>query len=96
VGSLSSGGVEGEILRDVSRTFPSHRVFEPSGVGQDMLANILKVVARVEEGVGYCQGQNYVAGVLAMLGLGAIDEEDEGTEVTCLGADPGHVERVER
>ncbi|CAM9847195.1 unnamed protein product, partial [Ascophyllum nodosum] len=40
LGVLSRRGVEGEISRDVGRTFPNQRLFRSkSGPGQNMLAN---------------------------------------------------------
>lgn len=62
--SLNKTGREGEILRDVSRTFPSASLFKDDGRGQDMLANVLKACLRAEPGVGYCQGMNFVAATL--------------------------------
>ena len=39
---LQETGLEGEILRDISRTFPSHELFKVGARGQDMLSDVLK------------------------------------------------------
>lgn len=62
--SLEIEGIEGEILRDVPRTYPDLPFFE--GKGQDMLANVLRAVSIYVPGVNYCQGMNYVAAVLLL------------------------------
>ncbi|CAM9993635.1 unnamed protein product, partial [Discosporangium mesarthrocarpum] len=67
-GALSSSGAEGEILRDVGRTFPSQRIFrDPNGMGQNMLANVLRACLASHPDVGYCQGMNFVAGALLLV-----------------------------
>ena len=67
---LSSEGVEGQILRDVRRTFPRHPLFlDPDGEGQALLANILTRIARFDATLQYCQGMNYVVGFLMMTAL---------------------------
>jgi len=51
---LSSHGQEGEILRDVTRTFPLEPLFRnPRGVGQNLLANILKALLAFHHDVGW-------------------------------------------
>ncbi|CAM9155733.1 unnamed protein product [Chrysoparadoxa australica] len=68
--ALSSTGGEGEILRDVSRTYPSHDMFlDPNGQGQNMLANVLRACLVTQPDVGYCQGMNFVSGALLMTAL---------------------------
>ena len=53
---------EGEIHRDIARTFPLEPLFrESAGVGQNLLANVLKACLAFHDDVGYCQGMNYVA-----------------------------------
>eukprot|EP00520_Triparma_pacifica_P009557 CAMPEP_0118634052 /NCGR_PEP_ID=MMETSP0785-20121206/1331_1 /TAXON_ID=91992 /ORGANISM="Bolidomonas pacifica, Strain CCMP 1866" /LENGTH=743 /DNA_ID=CAMNT_0006524981 /DNA_START=94 /DNA_END=2326 /DNA_ORIENTATION=- len=93
VGALSTSGVEGEIFRDVGRTFPTEPVFERHNIGQDMLANILKVIGRLSGEVGYCQGMNYVVGVFVMIGLECLGgkgidpddiDEDKRELIECL------------
>lgn len=58
---LAAEGQEGEILRDVARTFPLEPLFRDSaGVGQNLLANVLKACLSFHEDTGYMQGMNYV------------------------------------
>ena len=66
---LSQTGYEGEISRDVPRTFPLHPLFE-KGRGREMLGNVLKVLARLHPRIRYCQGMNCVAGALLIAGGG--------------------------
>jgi len=56
---------EGEIARDVTRTFQRVEYFA-NQQGRDSLANILKAVSVYANVVGYCQGMNYVAAILLM------------------------------
>jgi len=74
--SLEITGVEGEILRDVTRTFPDQAFFK--GPGQDMLANVLRAVSVYVPGVNYCQGMNYVAAMLLMAASVAPDDDCSG------------------
>jgi hypothetical protein len=62
--ALESTGVEGEILRDITRTFPDNEFFRAQG--QDMLANVLRAVSVFSPAVSYCQGMNYVAASLLL------------------------------
>jgi len=61
--SLSAIGTEGEIARDVVRTFQRLAFFNERD-SQNSLANILKAVSVYASVVGYCQGMNYVAAIL--------------------------------
>lgn len=46
----------GDISRDVSRTFPSHVLFQSTGeLGQLMLENVLRCVSEYFPNIGYCQ-----------------------------------------
>lgn len=59
-------GQASEIERDVHRTFPTHPKFcgaEGSSY-RESLSKVLRAVAFVEPGVGYCQGMNFVAATL--------------------------------
>lgn len=50
---LHAHGQEGEILRDVTRTFPTEALFRDSaGVGQNLLANVLKACLYFHDDVG--------------------------------------------
>ncbi len=65
-------GAEGEIRRDVGRTFPSIAIFmKKSGIGQNLLSNILNACTTVFTDVAYCQGMNYVAAVFLLARLQA-------------------------
>ena len=63
---LGDKGVEGEIKRDVRRTFASRSFFAPdvAGGGQDLLADVLVALAKANAETSYCQGMNLVAGAL--------------------------------
>ncbi|KAJ0409879.1 hypothetical protein P43SY_005773 [Pythium insidiosum] len=65
--ALDTTGLDGEISRDVDRTFPMLPFFASHGDGQRQLANVLKAVACQEPDVAYCQGMNYVAAALLLL-----------------------------
>jgi hypothetical protein len=55
-GGLSKDGSEGQILRDVHRTFSKRPLFvDPDGEGQAMLAMVLKRLAK-DLDASYCQG----------------------------------------
>jgi hypothetical protein len=55
----------GTIDRDLSRTFPTHLLYsESGGYGQVLLQRVLVAYALHNKEIGYCQGMNYVAGVL--------------------------------
>lgn len=75
--SLEITGTEGEILRDVTRTFPDHELFQQKG--QDMLANVLRAVSVYVPGVNYCQGMNYVAAMLLLEASASNDDENGGS-----------------
>jgi hypothetical protein len=65
--SLKRTGQEGEILRDLPRTFPHNRLFQgDDSVGQNMLANILRALLVVLKDIGYCQGMNFVTATIMM------------------------------
>mgnify|MGYP000967653301 FL=1 len=53
------------IRRDVSRTFPDH-VFFQSPDGLRSLERVLKAVSSVYADLPYCQGMNYLCGVLVI------------------------------
>ena len=53
------------IGRDISRTFPTHSLFQTSG-GRAKLQRVLHAYALHDPGVGYCQGMAFVAGILLM------------------------------
>ncbi|XP_050228010.1 uncharacterized protein LOC126677439 [Mercurialis annua] len=64
---------EGDIIRDISRTFPSHVFFQQiHGPGQRSLYNVLKAYSVYDRDVGYVQGMGFVAGLLLLY----MSEED--------------------
>eukprot|EP00826_Nyctotherus_ovalis_P045486 TRINITY_DN5040_c0_g2_i1.p1 TRINITY_DN5040_c0_g2~~TRINITY_DN5040_c0_g2_i1.p1 ORF type:complete len:347 (-),score=95.85 TRINITY_DN5040_c0_g2_i1:371-1411(-) len=71
-------GVEKDINKDINRTF----AFIPGFVEHQgmRLCNVLKAYSRLDPEVGYCQGMNYIAGLMLLY----IDDE---AVVFCLLAD---------
>jgi len=69
--TLSSSGPNGEIMRDVVRTFPCHPFFKTGQKGQTMLARILLATSLANDDVGYCQGMNFVCGNILLCRLGS-------------------------
>jgi hypothetical protein len=76
VAGFTSGSVEtgpdhfvedvGAVIgRDISRTFPTHPLFQTSA-GRAKLQRVLHAYAIHDPGVGYCQGMAFVAGILLM------------------------------
>eukprot|EP01091_Cochliopodium_minus_P016067 TRINITY_DN5903_c0_g1_i1.p1 TRINITY_DN5903_c0_g1~~TRINITY_DN5903_c0_g1_i1.p1 ORF type:complete len:366 (-),score=96.25 TRINITY_DN5903_c0_g1_i1:102-1199(-) len=61
-----------QIEMDISRTFPGHELFE-SKEGREKLQRILMAFAVYQPEVGYCQGMNFIAGVLLLF----IKDEEE-------------------
>ncbi len=66
VSSFEIDGIEGEIQRDVPRTFPHHPAFSQNSM-HDTLGNVLLAIARAAPKVGYCQGMNFVVGCFLTL-----------------------------
>ncbi|EQC33441.1 hypothetical protein SDRG_08955 [Saprolegnia diclina VS20] len=69
--TLAHTGQDGEIRRDIPRTFPQEPYFETTSEtvrpGHVHLANILKALALRFPSIGYCQGMNYVVGKLLLV-----------------------------
>ncbi|AEE73810.1 putative ecotropic viral integration site 5 protein [Arabidopsis thaliana] len=62
-----------DIIRDISRTFPSHVFFQKRhGPGQRSLYNVLKAYSVYDRDVGYVQGMGFIAGLLLLY----MSEED--------------------
>ncbi|KAM4116258.1 hypothetical protein ACB094_02G036500 [Castanea mollissima] len=62
-----------DIIRDISRTFPSHVFFrQRHGPGQRSLYNVLKAYSVFDREVGYVQGMGFLAGLLLLY----MSEED--------------------
>ncbi|KAG3108821.1 hypothetical protein PI125_g11498 [Phytophthora idaei] len=74
--TLETTGVEGEIDRDIERTFPANPFFSEEGDGRRLLGNVLKAVALYADDVGYCQGMNYVVAALLVVMKDAQDVTD--------------------
>ncbi|KAJ6793583.1 EVI5-like protein [Iris pallida] len=62
-----------DIIRDISRTFPSHVFFQQRhGPGQRSLYNVLKAYSVYDREVGYVQGMGFLVGLLLLY----MSEED--------------------
>ncbi|XP_078438245.1 uncharacterized protein LOC144708697 isoform X2 [Wolffia australiana] len=62
-----------DIIRDISRTFPTHVFFQQRhGPGQRSLYNVLKAYSVYDKDVGYVQGMGFLAGLLLLY----MSEED--------------------
>ncbi|GAB2210878.1 hypothetical protein Droror1_Dr00016166 [Drosera rotundifolia] len=68
-----TSAAELDIIRDISRTFPSHVFFQQRhGPGQRSLYNVLKAYSVFDRDVGYVQGMGFIAGLLLLY----MSEED--------------------
>uniref|UniRef100_A0A1D1XP25 EVI5-like protein n=1 Tax=Anthurium amnicola TaxID=1678845 RepID=A0A1D1XP25_9ARAE len=68
-----SSASELDIIRDISRTFPTHVFFQQRhGPGQRSLYNVLKAYSVYDRDVGYVQGMGFLAGLLLLY----MSEED--------------------
>ncbi|XP_026467046.1 growth hormone-regulated TBC protein 1-A-like [Ctenocephalides felis] len=57
-----------EVIRaDLPRTFPTNIFFNKEINRQNQLCNILVAYANANKNVGYCQGLNYIAGLLLLI-----------------------------
>eukprot|EP00850_Spirogloea_muscicola_P018504 SM000170S02676 [mRNA] locus=s170:110041:113161:+ [translate_table: standard] len=62
-----SSAAEIEIIRDISRTFPTHVFYsQRHGRGQRSLYNVLKAYSIYDRNVGYVQGMGFLAGLLLL------------------------------
>eukprot|EP01071_Lankesteria_metandrocarpae_P015579 Lankesteria_metandrocarpae@DN983_c0_g1_i3.p1 len=65
---LTESNFDAPILRDVGRTFPNLRHFmNPNSFGQRSLFRLMHSAAVQVPSVGYCQGLNFLAGVLLVV-----------------------------
>ncbi|XP_015366092.1 PREDICTED: growth hormone-regulated TBC protein 1-A [Diuraphis noxia] len=55
------------ILVDIPRTYPDNIYFQPNSENQKTLFRILCAFAACNPDVGYCQGLNYIAGLLLLI-----------------------------
>jgi hypothetical protein len=53
-------------MKDIPRTFPGHPLFEKPTTRLAM-CNVLSAFAVRNEDIGYCQGSNFICGVLLLL-----------------------------
>ncbi|KAM7455430.1 hypothetical protein BLSTO_03815 [Blastocystis sp. subtype 1] len=68
--------IDGEISRDISRTFPHHFLFRHKEVGcLDLLESVLRKISDNYFGLGYCQGMNFVVGSIL---IATLDPECNG------------------
>ncbi|KZS20994.1 Growth hormone-regulated TBC protein 1-A [Daphnia magna] len=82
VGDISHQSWDEIIQNDLNRTYPDNIYFVPSSDGKlNSLYNILRASARHNTSVGYCQGLNYVAGLLL---IATKDEEQSFWLLTVL------------
>ncbi|RMX64581.1 hypothetical protein DD238_004975 [Peronospora effusa] len=65
--TLEMTGVEGEIGRDIERTFPTDPFFSEKDDGRRLLGNVLKAISAYADDIRYCQGMNYVVAVLLLV-----------------------------
>uniref|UniRef100_A0A0G4IEI6 Rab-GAP TBC domain-containing protein n=1 Tax=Chromera velia CCMP2878 TaxID=1169474 RepID=A0A0G4IEI6_9ALVE len=65
---------------DIPRTFPEHKSFDSSC--QQMLYRILNAYANYDPNTGYCQGMNFVAGMLLI--VSDFKEEESFWMLTCM------------
>ena len=66
---------------DIHRTFPDNRFFKEDKEGRTKLYNILVAYSEYNKGIGYCQGLNYVAGMIILV---IRDEEKSFWLLVCL------------
>jgi len=88
---LKASGTEAEIGRDVGRTFPYHPAFcNPCGEVCQHLERVLRCVAVHHPRVRYCQGMNFVVGLMILEVFGQIAQRSaDGTPtVTPTGGSP--------
>ena len=60
-------GQTGEIMRDVKRTFPAEAYFQERCA--PLMTRVLCTIASARPDVGYCQGMNFVAGLMVLCRL---------------------------
>eukprot|EP01031_Cornospumella_fuschlensis_P030545 gene30545-36916_t len=76
-----SSGQEGEVMRDVVRTYQAHPLFNGDGSpGIRVLSRVLLVYIRARPSVGYCQGMNFILGAMFICWVGGGDDGDDDGE----------------
>ena len=57
--------VSKKIVKDLGRTFPGNQEFKIAHeTGENRLYNILKAYSAYDPETGYCQGMNFISGML--------------------------------
>ncbi|CAI5716407.1 unnamed protein product [Peronospora effusa] len=79
--TLEMTGVEGEIGRDIERTFPTDPFFSEKDDGRRLLGNVLKAISAYADDIRYCQGMNYVVAILLLV----VREAQEVTDLDLGG-----------
>ncbi|KAL4453137.1 hypothetical protein ABPG74_015368 [Tetrahymena malaccensis] len=59
-----------QIVKDITRTFPEREFFEDKQMGQDQLKRTLMATSNLFRQVGYCQGMNFIMGMLLLVSGG--------------------------
>lgn len=75
------------IITDIARTFPELKTFDESQ--QQRLFRVLNAYASYNPDVGYCQGMNYVAGLLLLVSDN--EEESFGVLVSLMDGTDDHL-----
>lgn len=69
--SLPLGPTDSVVYKDINRTFPEHPYFiSAKSDAQAALSRVLSKYEAAHPKIGYCQGMNYVAGLLLMVSGG--------------------------
>ncbi|EAR86990.2 rab-GTPase-TBC domain protein (macronuclear) [Tetrahymena thermophila SB210] len=68
-----------QIVKDITRTFPEIKFFEDKQMGQDQLKRTLMATSNLFRKVGYCQGMNFIMGMLLLVSGG-----DESSVFDCF------------
>ena len=81
---LGDKGTEGEIKRDVRRTFGKRPFFQEGGAGRDALADVLVALAVASPETSYCQGMNLVCGALLEIHVNGGDVGDAAPDASAV------------
>jgi hypothetical protein len=65
--NAGASGYRSKIKKDCPRTFPTHPYFKNKNLhGQAALSRVLNAYSVQDPEIGYCQGMNFIVGVLLM------------------------------
>ena len=57
-----------KIAKDLGRTFPGNEEFKTNHeLGENRLYNVLKAYSAYDPETGYCQGMNFITGMLLLM-----------------------------